>query len=347
MRRGSGARDPGVVPAARAARELGLAPMEFETAMRLGHIRSETASDGRGRAVSRAEIARLRAVPDFPEGLRARVALVGAAEGAALLDVSPGRFARLARLGLFSPVRFRLNRYRTVVWLYLAEELREFAALGANRPLLAGRFPEAMRTRVGSGMDLRARNWRGRHAGMLLRDAHGPWERAAVSAALLPPAALSEAVRDPYERALLLRLRPPNPWRYEPGSAAAGVVTGLMTAADEDEVEWLRTSLRLSLAEARQLRPAPRPAPGRASPRGAADSSVPRARRLLRAGLLRRIAVPWRREGARGKQPGPDRATVAGAPRGAECGCGTAGSQDTGRKSPSCTTDTSMRPCRS
>ena len=37
---------------------------------------------------------------------------------------------------LRAAVRFYLNRYRAVVWLYLAEELRQFAADSANASLL-------------------------------------------------------------------------------------------------------------------------------------------------------------------------------------------------------------------
>ena len=70
----------------------------------------------------------------FPEALRERVKTVGTTEGAALMEVTTARFTRLARLGLVVPVKFYLNRYRAVVWLYLAEELRQFAAGRGERP---------------------------------------------------------------------------------------------------------------------------------------------------------------------------------------------------------------------
>ncbi|MGW4762881.1 DUF6397 family protein, partial [Streptomyces pseudogriseolus] len=100
--------------------------MEFDLGVRLGRIRTEPGRTPRERRVARAEIERLRAGPGFPESLRRSVHAVGTAEGAALLDVAKTRFTRLARLGLLVPVAFHLNRYRAVVWLYLADELRLF-----------------------------------------------------------------------------------------------------------------------------------------------------------------------------------------------------------------------------
>lgn len=118
----------GTLTLGRAARELALKRTEFDIAVHLGRIRTVPDDGGGGRRVTRVEIDRLRAEEGFPEALRKSVEAVGTAEGAALMQVSIPRFTRLARLGLVVPVHFYLNRYRAVVWLYPAEELRRFAA---------------------------------------------------------------------------------------------------------------------------------------------------------------------------------------------------------------------------
>ncbi|MFD8808413.1 DUF6397 family protein [Streptomyces sp. NPDC059597] len=235
----------------RAARELGLNRAEFELAAQLGRIRTVRDESGSGRRVERAEIERIRAEAGFPETLRARVRLVTTTGAAAIMDISPGRFARLARLGLLVPVRFYLNRYRVVVWQYLAEEVEEFAAREVNAHLLAGRTPETLRSQVAAGVDLRARNWRGRHLGFLLRDAEGdPWARAGALAALLPPDEVA-AVTETAERARLDRLRPVPPRHGAPGTPSADIAEELMTAQDPDEIMWLRADLDQALREAR------------------------------------------------------------------------------------------------
>lgn len=132
--------------AGRAAQELRLKRGEFELAAQLGHVRTVGGLVSGRRRVARGEIERLRRSPGFPEALRERVRTVGTAEGAELLGVSSGRFTRLARAGYLVPVRFYLNRYRAVVWLYLAEDLRLFAS--GEPGLLTGRLP---RTRTGEG----------------------------------------------------------------------------------------------------------------------------------------------------------------------------------------------------
>lgn len=246
----------------RAARELGLAHGEFDLAVLLGRIR--TVPDGQGggaRRVERSEIERLRAEEGFPESLRESVRAVGTTEGAALMEVSAMRFTRLARLGLVVPVKFYLNRYRAVVWLYPAEELRQFTADERNAPLLTGRTPEALRERLGEGLDLRARTWRGRHLGFLLRQADDPWERAGALAAFLDPVHISDVIRDPYERAHVNRNRPGPPANGAPGSPYAELAERIMTADDAEEVGRLRGDLAQAVREARAHRPAPRPAP--------------------------------------------------------------------------------------
>ncbi|MDG9715590.1 DUF6397 family protein [Streptomyces sp. DH24] len=291
----------------RAARELGLKRSEFDLAVHLGRIR--TVRDEGGGRVAREEIERLRAGKGFPDGLRKRVEAVGTKDGAAIVDVTPSRFTRLARLGLIVPVKFYLNRYRAVVWLYLAEELRQFAAEENNAPLLSGRTPEGLRSQLAAGVDLRPRNWRGRHLGFLLRQADGdPWARAAAVTCLLDPVQVTEIVKDPCERAYLSRLRPRVPTHGAPGSPSAALAHDIMTARDPDEIGWLRADLARALDEARHHRPAPRPAakPDAAGPQakrhaaGAAqdttepeqDTAVPDRPRGLRGWLRRRGTRP-------------------------------------------------------
>lgn len=267
------------VAAGRAAQELGLRRGEFELAVHLGLVAvTEMPGGGRPRVRER-EIARLRGEPGYPDGLVERVRTVGTAEGAALLGIVPARFTRLARAGCFSPVTFYLNRYRAVVWLYLADELASFAV--SEPELLARRMPPEMRTRLEAGGDRRARNWRAQRIERLLKRTEDPWARAAVEASALDPAHLAEVVDDPYERAHLVRVRPEAVFG-RPGSASAREAMGALTLADDpDEILWRRISLTLSLEQARDARPAPRPGddPGAwtPSPRRLAPTSFPKA----------------------------------------------------------------------
>ncbi|MGW2833475.1 DUF6397 family protein [Streptomyces sp. NPDC001286] len=245
----------------RAARELGLKRGEFDLAVHLGHIRTVPDEGGGGRRVPRDEVDRLRAGEGFPETLRKRVETVGTKEGAGLLDVPLGRFTRLARLGVVVPVKFYLNRYRAVVWLYLAEELEQFAADEDNASLLSGRTPPGLREQLKEGLDVRARNWRVRHLGFLRRQSAGhPWAQAAAVASLLDPAQLAEIVPDPYERAHLNRFLP-KPMTYgAPESPTAQVAERILRAGDPDEIAWYRADLEQAVSEARAAQPAPRPA---------------------------------------------------------------------------------------
>ncbi|MDQ0989368.1 DUF6397 family protein [Streptomyces sp. V3I7] len=257
----------------RAARELGLKRREFDLAVHLGRIRTVFDEGGGGRRVEHAEIDRLRA--EEGEGgpcqaLKESVRAVGATEGAKLMGVPVGRFTRLARLGLVTPVTFYLNRYRAVVWLYLAEELRQFSSDEKNSRLLTGRTPETLRDQLRTGLDLRARNWRGRRLGFLLRQATDPWERAGAVAAFLDPVHVADVVKDPYERAHLNRFRPGPPSHGAPGSPSVLLAERIMRADDADEIEWLRHDLALALDEARGDRSAPRP-----TPRQVPDALVP------------------------------------------------------------------------
>ncbi|WP_432136116.1 MULTISPECIES: DUF6397 family protein [unclassified Streptomyces] len=280
----------------RAARELGLKRSELDLAVHLGRIRTVPDEDGGRRRVPGAEIARIRAAEGHPEALRAAVRTVGTAEGARLLSVPVGRFTRLARLGLVVPVTFYLNRYRAVVWLYLADELRQFAHGEGNARLLKGRTPDGLRRLLAEGVDLRPRNWRGRHLGFLLRQADGPWQRAGALAAFLDPARIAEIVPDPYERAHLNRFRPGPPTHGSPGSPAARLAEKIMTADGPDEIAWLRSDLEHVLDEARTWRSAPRPAarvPSRTEPAPPpAAESAPTPRSGLLGWLRRRTPRP-------------------------------------------------------
>jgi hypothetical protein len=245
-----------------AARELGLRRGEFDLALELGEVRAVDPSGAVGaggpRVVRREEITRLRQAPGCPDGLRERVRTVSAGRGAELLGISPTRFVRLARAGRIAPATFYLNRYRAVVWLYLVDELREFAV--REPALLAGRTPPDVREALATGEDRRARTWRGRRCGRLLRDAVDPWERAAVMTMGLDPVQLAEVVDDPFERAYLRRLAPSLPASPE---AAAHV----LYADHPDDVLWCRVGLVLALDEARAHRDAPHPDTGPTRPR--------------------------------------------------------------------------------
>ncbi|NUK53063.1 hypothetical protein HRW14_22820 [Streptomyces lunaelactis] len=257
----------------RAAQALDLKRGELDLALQLGHIRTTSGASGSPPRVAQQEIDRLRGARGFPGALRERVRTVGAAEGARLISISPARFARLARTGHFTPVRFYLNRYRAVVWLYLAEEVSEFAL--AHADLLSGRTPAALRAVLDAGEDRRARNWRGRRLGLLLRGTEDPWERAAAIASVLDPITVAEVATDPYERSYLRVLRPElAPGRPE-SPAAHEVAERLLLADHPDEILWHRVSLAEALREARERRPAPRPAP-KTDPR-----AVPRGPRLM------------------------------------------------------------------
>ncbi|MEU6988454.1 DUF6397 family protein [Streptomyces sp. NPDC046324] len=303
----------------RAAQELELRRDEFQLAVQLGLVRTvpgtapgaprppRAAAPGaapgvagvRGgrRRVEQSEIDRLRSAPDFPAGLRDRVRTVGTGEAAELLAVPPDRFTKLARTGHFSPVRFYLNRYRAVVWLYLAGELGEFAL--THPGLLTGRLPREIGERVDGGEDRRPRNWRARRLGLLLRSTEDPWARAAAIASLLDPGRLSEVVDDPYERTHLDRLRPEASSGRTESAAARDIVDRLMVADDPDEILWHRMSLALALDEARADRPAPRlgtaPTPDAPTPRPSRTPTLVRppgrgTRRSLLDRLRRRRA---------------------------------------------------------
>ncbi|MFJ9086171.1 MULTISPECIES: DUF6397 family protein [unclassified Streptomyces] len=261
-------------PQSSAARELGLKRGEFDLAVRLGRIRTVPAPGGGRRRVPREEIVRIREAEGFPNTLLEQVKVVGTAEGAGLMDIPSSRFTRLARAGMLTPAKFYVNRYRTVVWLYLAEELREFAGAEVNGPLLTGRAPDRVRARLQDGADLRPKNWRARHAGYLLGQADGPWDRAAAVATLLDPTQLAELVVSPYERAHLQRLRPDEFWYGAPESPNAAIVQRILTADEPDEISWLRGNLLLNLEEARRRSPAPRPA-GHMEPAAALPSAPP------------------------------------------------------------------------
>ncbi|MEU0968227.1 DUF6397 family protein [Streptomyces sp. NPDC005917] len=240
----------------RAARELGLRRGEFDLAVHLGRIRTVPDEGGGGRRVLRTEIERLQA---WAETLRESVRVVGTTEGAALMEIPAGRFTRFAKLGLVTPVNWYPNRYRAVVWLYLAEELRQFAADEKNARLLTGRTPEELRDRLRAGADQRARNWRGRHCGFLLRKADGPWERAGVVAGFLDPGEIDDVVTDPHERAYVKAFRPAPPAHGTPGSPTALLAEELMTADEPHEIDWFRNDLARAVAEARTLHLAPHP----------------------------------------------------------------------------------------
>jgi hypothetical protein len=269
---------PESVAIGRAARELGLKPRECELAVQMGEVRALAGPQPDRPRLPATEVARLAADPDALRALRGRLRLVGSAEGAALLDVAPGRFTRLARGGCLSPVRFTVNRYRAVVWLYLAHELRAFAEL---RPeLLTGHHPPLLREALRTGTDLRARNWRARRTRQLVDLAEGPWERAAARAAVLAEAELVRAVPDQEERNRLRELRPRLDTLRSDSPVVRRIAAELSLAADEDEIGWCRFLLTAELTEARAGERSGPPVPTGARPR----------RSALRAWARRRTA---------------------------------------------------------
>lgn len=233
-----------------AAGELGLSRSEFARAVQLGIVRAGPPAAGGAARYARAELDRTRAAEGSPAVLRERLETVAGAEAAAaVLGVGPSRFTRLARCGHVVPVGYRINRYRAVVWLYLAGELREFAVREPG--MLRGSAPPADRELMAARADLRPRKWRGRHVGLLLRRTADPWERAAVLASVLPEEAVRDAVPDPAERVVLAALAPPPPYGHPQAPAAAAVAERLLRAEPPDEVHWYRTSLDFALTGAR------------------------------------------------------------------------------------------------
>ncbi|MFJ3830911.1 DUF6397 family protein [Streptomyces sp. NPDC090046] len=233
-----------------AAGELGLSRSEFARAVQLGIVRAGPRTLGGAARYARAELDRVRSAAGPPDALREQVETVAGAEAAAgVVGVGPSRFTRLARCGHVTPVGYRINRYRAVVWLYLSVELRSFAAQEPG--MLRGIAPPADRELMEAKADLRPRKWRGRHVGLLLRRAADPWERAAVLASVLPEDELRQAVPDPAERIVLAALAPPPPYGHPQVPAAAAVALGLLTAGPPDEIHWYRTSLDFALTGAR------------------------------------------------------------------------------------------------
>ncbi|WP_432143752.1 DUF6397 family protein [Streptomyces sp. bgisy084] len=259
----------------RAARELELRNGEFELATQLGKVRTVPAgtdvrpgaagSLGR-RRVPAEEITRLQAEPGFPDALRERIRTVSTNEAAALMGIGPGRVLRLTRAGCFGPVRFYVNRFGAVVWLYLAAEVSDFA--DREPDLMRGNTPAAMRVMLDSGQDWRARQWRSRRVAQLMGQTDDPWEAAAVIAAVLPPEELASVAEDPRERALLRRLRPVLASVITVTPAARESYERVLTADDFDEVMWYRVNL------SRELEAARREAPGRLRTPAAATSAA-------------------------------------------------------------------------
>ncbi|MFG2206625.1 DUF6397 family protein [Streptomyces sp. NPDC048638] len=244
----------------RAAQELELRSGEFELATQLGEVRVAGAEGRPGvagplgrRRVAAEEIARLQAEPGFPEALRERVRTVGTNEAAELLRIGPGRFQRLTRAGCCGPVRFYVNRYGAVVWLYLAAEIAEFA--DREPELLAGNTPAAMRVMLDGGQDWRPRQWRARRVAQLMGQTGDPWESAAVLAAVLPPEETASVVEDPRERSLLRRLKPVFVSVITATVAARESLERVLTAEEFDEVLWYRVNLSRALEAARHEDP--------------------------------------------------------------------------------------------
>lgn len=291
-----------LLPFGRAAAALGLLPRELELAVQLGLVLTEPPQRAGGRRrVARAEVERLRAEEGAggsraaAVALRERLRLVGTVAGAEELGVSSARFTRLARAGCFTPARFYVNRYRLVVWLYLAAEVEEF---GEREPgLLRGPLPPAMRVELADGADGRARGWRQRRVEQLLAERVDPWERAGAYAAVLSDAELAEEVPDAGERARIVERRAELVAPVRGGSETARrVVEGMLLAETDEEALGFRLGLAVELPAARAGRAAPPASPlaGPAAPPGGAPPARPAG-----ATRPRRGSLTWLRRGRR------------------------------------------------
>ncbi|MFJ1586705.1 DUF6397 family protein [Streptomyces sp. NPDC088197] len=254
---GGGRAAPETLTLNRAREELGLDFTLFELALQLGEIRTVSRGSGQWR-VPVDEVTRLRDAEGHPQALLDRLRLVTSTEGAAMIGISRDRLVRLARLGLIRPVRWYVNRYRALVWVYLGHELREFAA--GSPAMLKGRLPAGLRDALDAGQDQRALGWRSRRVAQLVRDCHDAWDEAAVWAALLGPEVTDDAVPDPFDRARLRGIRvalPPG----RPGPLASPELTRSLTTADHpDEIALALVALADALGRARTEQPAPHPA---------------------------------------------------------------------------------------
>ncbi|MGW2264394.1 DUF6397 family protein [Streptomyces koyangensis] len=254
-----------------AARALGVRQNELETAVGLGLLATTegTGEPGERPKVPASEIRRLLPSVDQPDGLRAQVATTGARDGAALLGITEERFAKLARLGLLTPVRCHLNRYHCVVWRYLADELR--AVRCHQAPHLTGQLPPPLRQLLATGDDARPRTWRRRVLAQRLGRAGTTWERAAAVAALLPRSHTA-ALLTPDEQRSLDAARPRPLFARARSATAERALEPLARALPGPETEQYVAEFAELLDEART---APRP-----------PHRVPRLRRP--AGRLRR-----------------------------------------------------------
>ncbi|MFJ2742977.1 DUF6397 family protein [Streptomyces sp. NPDC087440] len=285
----------------RAAQELGLKRNEFDLAVQLGRIRTVADCDGGRRRVAREEVDRLLELEQRATPLRERLRTAGTSEGAALLNIGRARFTGLARAGYLQPARFYLNRYRAVVWLYLVEELADFAA--RHPELLRGRYPDALRAALAAGEDRRPRNWRSRRLGQLLVRTEDPWEQAAIFSSLLEGDRLARVVDTPHEADRLAGLRAGLVAAEPRGPAAREAVRTLLVADDPDEIDWIVLNLALSLDEARAKDADAEKGTESGVGKGAGDAvrsprcegPVPRPARHTGPGLLHRLErMPWR-----------------------------------------------------
>ncbi|MFF8382399.1 DUF6397 family protein [Streptomyces kanasensis] len=273
-----GGRDGDTVTGGRAARELGLGRGEMAAAVDLGLVRSVAAAGGGRPRVAWEEIDRLRAEPDFPDGLHDRVGTAGTARAAEMADISPDRFTRLARTGHVTPIAFRLNRYRAVVWLYLAREVRQLTE--KHPQLLTGRAPRDLTDRLRAGEDARPCGWRARRLRLLVARASDAWAVAAAVASFLEAERLAEVVPDPSERARLDRLRPPPPYGHPEVPSARAVADRLLLAEHPHEGDRLRLALAEALQAARGSTPrSSTPIPALTRPLVLHDPTVTPARR--------------------------------------------------------------------
>lgn len=150
-----------------------------------------------------------------------------------------------------------------------------------------GRLPDLGDT------DLRGRGWRARRVGQLLRDAHDPWWRAAVWAALAGGPGPGAVPAD--EAAYLRRLLPSLHGGGAGWRAAPEVMHSLCTAQDGDETATAGRELASALRLARSVRSAPLLVPAAEAARvlGCPSAALPRGYTGEDAAVPRDVLDRW------------------------------------------------------
>ena len=310
--------------------ELGLKQREFDLAEQLGEVRTITTPAGR--RVARAEVD----AADGRQGIPGGAARPGAGgrHGGGGPDARhhPGSGSSVWRAaGFFAPVRFYVNRYRPWCGSIWRPNCEEFAT---REPDLLTAVATGVERLAGRRGGRAGQGWRARRIEQLLSRTRDPWARAGVLAAVLGPDELAVAVGDPYDRDHVRQLAPRRPGASRRGRGAQGDRQGADGGGPPGDPAVSRGARR------RRAGGAPGPPRTAAGRRGGVASQLPHpAPGPVRGPAARPVA-----------QAGGQALNHGGACRpGAEAQPLSVGfaSGASGRNSPSCTTETSSRPCRS